>query len=150
MTLLKWEPRRDIEVAQKRLSQFFNDFESAVTSPLHFEWGNYAPRVDISEDKDNLYFIAELPGMSEEDVKVTVSEGTLTIRGEKKREQKHEERNFFRMERSIALPPTTRRTPSRKRSASSIARYSGWSAWKRRSLWRSTDSFGPGSSAFRR
>jgi HSP20 family protein len=44
---------------------------------------------------------AELPGMAKDDVKITVSsDNVLTIRGEKKREEKTEEKNFMRVERT--------------------------------------------------
>jgi HSP20 family protein len=100
MTLLRWEPRRDLEQAQKRVRSFFDDFESAIQNGVHMEMGSYSPRVDISEDQQNVYVIAELPGLSEEDVKVTLTDGVLTIRGEKKRKEEHSGHNFFRIERT--------------------------------------------------
>ena len=102
MTLIRWEPRRDIENAQRRLRKMFDDFDgNFFQNGLSFEMGSYAPRVDISEDKNNIYISAELPGLTQEDVKVTITEGVLTIRGEKKREEKHSDRNFYRIERSF-------------------------------------------------
>ncbi|MEP7235320.1 MAG: Hsp20/alpha crystallin family protein [Ignavibacteriota bacterium] len=59
----------------------------------------YVPRVDISEDTNNIYVHAELPGMSNDDVKVTVTEGVLTLRGEKKHDVKKEEKKYYRIER---------------------------------------------------
>jgi len=102
MSLIKWEsPRHELDSLGRTMRRFFDDFDSNL---LHFtplvNNGNYMPAVDINEDKENIYFIAELPGLSQNDVKLTVSEGTLTIRGEKKREEEHQDRNFYRMERS--------------------------------------------------
>jgi len=59
----------------------------------------YVPRVDISEDTNNIYVHAELPGMTNDNVKVIVSDGVLTLRGEKKHEEKSEGKNYFRIER---------------------------------------------------
>ncbi|HET6401756.1 MAG TPA: Hsp20/alpha crystallin family protein [Candidatus Kapabacteria bacterium] len=102
MAIIKWEsPRRDLDSFGRTMRRFFNDFDSNFTNFTPFvNNGNFMPSVDINEDKDNIYFIAELPGLTKDDVKLTVSEGVLTIRGEKKREEEHQDRNFYRMERS--------------------------------------------------
>ena len=46
--------------------------------------GPWAPPVDIFETDDALVIVAELPGVKQEDVQVTVLDGTLTLRGERK------------------------------------------------------------------
>jgi HSP20 family protein len=98
MTQLITRPRSDAGFFFPRyMRSFFEDFNKdldGVTSP-----SAYVPRVDISEDTNNIYVHAELPGLSENDVKVTVSEGLLTIKGEKKHEEKKEDKNYFRIER---------------------------------------------------
>ena len=56
----------------------------------------------MSNDATGLTIHAELPGMEKGDVKITITDGNvLTIRGEKKREEKHDEKNFMRVERSF-------------------------------------------------
>jgi HSP20 family protein len=89
---------RQLTRTTNQFQKMLQDFDSLFGQG--FEVGSYVPRVDISEDKDNLYLVAELPGMTENDVKVTVSEGILSIRGEKKRKEEHETRNYYRIERS--------------------------------------------------
>jgi HSP20 family protein len=59
------------------------------------------PNVDISEDKENFYIISELPGMADDDVKVTVGEDLLTISGRKERKEEKKQRNYHRTERSF-------------------------------------------------
>ena len=98
MTQLTTRPRNDLGFFfPKYMRSFFEDlskdFDGAATPSA------YVPRVDISEDTNNIYVHAELPGLSENDVKCTVSEGVLTIRGEKKHEEKREDKNYFRVER---------------------------------------------------
>jgi HSP20 family protein len=62
---------------------------------------DFTPRVDVTDNNGTLTFHVELPGMSKEDVKISITDGNiLTIRGEKKREEKSEEKNFLRIERS--------------------------------------------------
>ncbi|MDP4198972.1 MAG: Hsp20/alpha crystallin family protein [Bacteroidota bacterium] len=102
MAITKWEPRGDFDLMTRGMRRLFEDFDHNFFNfpTLTAKQGGYMPSVDINEDKDNLYFIAELPGLASEDVKITISEGVLTIRGEKKREEEHHDRNFYRMERS--------------------------------------------------
>jgi HSP20 family protein len=75
------------------------------------EYGPFAPRIDISEDENNLYFIAELPGVKKEDAKVTISDDNIIyFKGTKKRpfepdeakdgEVQKSEYNYIRAERS--------------------------------------------------
>ena len=74
--------------------------------------GLLAPRIDVSEDEKKYRFTAELPGVSEKDVEVTLSDNVLTIKGEKKVEAKKEaegksirlERSYGSFQRSFALP----------------------------------------------
>ncbi len=102
MALIRWEsPRRELDNMSRTMRRLFDDFDSNFFNftPM-VNNGNFMPAVDINEDTNNLYFIIELPGLAKDDVKLTVSEGVLSIRGEKKREEEHEDRNFYRMERS--------------------------------------------------
>ena len=73
----------------------------------------WSPRTDVREDEDGLRLSMELPGLSQEDVKVSLENGVLSISGEKKREsEKGEEgsdyhvveRRYGRFERSFTLP----------------------------------------------
>jgi HSP20 family protein len=59
-----------------------------------------SPSVDIFEDKDEVVVKAEIPGMVKEDVDVNITENTLTISGEKKKEEKVEKKDYYRIERS--------------------------------------------------
>ena len=58
------------------------------------------PSVDVYEEKDDIIVKAELPGMDKSDVEVNISDSELTLKGEKKKEEKVEEENYFRCERS--------------------------------------------------
>jgi HSP20 family protein len=99
MAIVRFDPFRGFETLARRMSEMFEEFERGITvTPSDF-----SPRVDISEDEKNLYVMVELPGVSKEDVKVSITDdNVLVIKGEKKREFKAEdkERNFIRVERS--------------------------------------------------
>lgn len=57
------------------------------------------PALDVFEDKDNYVVKAELPGMKREDIQVSFHEGSLSISGERKSEQKHKDAEIYRAER---------------------------------------------------
>ena len=61
-----------------------------------------APKIDIVESKDAIDLTAELPGVEEKDVDVTLADGMLTIRGEKKteRDERDKDKNWHVVERS--------------------------------------------------
>jgi HSP20 family protein len=55
--------------------------------------------VDVSETDDEIKVSAELPGLGDEDIDVSLSNDVLTIRGEKKEEKEEKGRNYYRAER---------------------------------------------------
>ncbi|HSP87329.1 MAG TPA: Hsp20/alpha crystallin family protein [Ignavibacteriaceae bacterium] len=91
MTLIKFEPLRELENWNERIQRFFNDFPSTDH--------NYFPHIDISDDEKNIYVEAEIPGVKKENVKVTLQDNILTITGEKKKETEEKNKNLFRSER---------------------------------------------------
>ena len=62
--------------------------------------GSWWPAVEVSQQGGQLNICAEVPGLKPEDIKVEVSENDLILRGERKQEQKQEERGMYRSERS--------------------------------------------------
>jgi len=69
--------------------------------PARADWNEtIAPKVDVRETEGELVIEAELPGMDEKDVSVTLSNGLLTMKGEKKSERDEKKDDFHLMERS--------------------------------------------------
>lgn len=64
-----------------------------------FSRSDWAPAVDIKESPEAFTIEAELPGMSREDVKVTVQDGVLSIQGERKHEEETQDKKHHRIER---------------------------------------------------
>jgi len=96
----------------RSLDRVFNDIFNA--SPY---WTNvntdFAPRVNITENDNRIKLEFDLPGMENDDIKVTVKDGLLTVSGERKVEKKDEKENYVRSEiytgqfsRSFTLPET--------------------------------------------
>jgi HSP20 family protein len=97
---------------QRRLNSLFDDFFGR--SPLDL-WPSgadgFAPRIDVSETGKEVRVSAELPGLDEKDVEVTVTGNHLSIKGEKKEEREdrhgdywHSERSYGHFERVLELP----------------------------------------------
>lgn len=91
------------------MSQMQNDLDRlwggrfAALRPLRLstESGDaWSPRADVYEQNGNLVVKAELPGVKKEDINVAVEDGDLVIRGERTSEEKVEEKDYYRMERS--------------------------------------------------
>jgi HSP20 family protein len=71
----------------------------------------FAPAVDMVDRKDEVILRADLPGLEQKDIEVSVEEGVLTIRGERKEEKEVKEQDYYccerwagRFERSFTLP----------------------------------------------
>ena len=58
------------------------------------------PSLDVFEEKDELVVKADLPGMSKDEIEVTVTENVVTIKGEKQKEEEVKEKDYYRRERS--------------------------------------------------
>ncbi len=100
MSLIRWTPRHETsELAfRHELDRLFGDL---LTSPAARSVGSPATMpVDVEETPEAYVFRADLPGMDAKDVKVTFEGDTLTLRGERKREEQRAEGSLSRVERS--------------------------------------------------
>ncbi len=100
MSIIKVDPFRGFDSMMRRMNDVFDEVNRGG---IRFEVGDFTPRVDVAETDGAITLHAELPGIDKKDVKITVNEGNiLTIAGEKKREEKTEdkEKNYMRIERS--------------------------------------------------
>lgn len=92
---------RGIQSLQNDMNRIFEDFfrrDNPVSDSFFSnEWN---PAVDIVENNDKYILKAELPGINKDDVKITLENNLLTIRGEKKNEFDRKEGNYHRVERS--------------------------------------------------
>jgi HSP20 family protein len=103
---------RDPTAFEREMDRLFEDFfRGRNLTPFGEGWGTFSPSMDVVESENEIKVSAELPGMSDEDIEVSLDRGVLTIRGEKSEEQKEEGDNYYRAERtygsfqrSIPLP----------------------------------------------
>jgi HSP20 family protein len=64
------------------------------------EMEEVSPKVDIFQEGDNFVVKAEVPGLKKEEIEVNLTDDMITISGEKKKEEKLEKKDYYRMERS--------------------------------------------------
>jgi HSP20 family protein len=65
------------------------------------EWaGKWYPSLDVAETRNDIVVMAEIPGMDPKDIDISLSDGVLTIRGEKKQEKEEKGENYHLVERS--------------------------------------------------
>ena len=99
MPIVKVDPFRELTAMQDRMARLFGDvyLRDEDTS---FR-GNWTPAVDIFETGNHdLVLKAELPGMTREDIEVSVENGTLVLKGQKKLDTEVKEEHYRRIERS--------------------------------------------------
>lgn len=101
MRLMKWDPLRDIETLHDRMNRVFNSALMVRFPEEERELGAWTPAIDITENEDHYLVTADIPGVSKEDVKVDFHDGMLTVKGEKRSEEKEEKDNYLRVERSF-------------------------------------------------
>lgn len=93
-------------------SAFFGfDPFKRVAEPLAAPAPAFAPKVDVPETPEGFRIEAEMPGMDEKDVAVTLSDGVLTIKGEKKVEHEEKKKDYYLSERSYGTVQRSFRLP---------------------------------------
>ena len=109
MLVRRSDPFRELGLLSRRLDKVFSDTNGEAGEAM----ANWAPTMDVIEKDESILLRAELPGMQEEDVEITVENRHLTIQGEKKFEHEESEGNYRRLEsrygsfyRTFSLPNT--------------------------------------------
>jgi HSP20 family protein len=100
--LTRWNPTTDTTHLSQRMERLFDEmlgrgpWRNSEERSLR---GSWVPAINILEREEAIEITADLPGLKAEDVEVTVEEGTLTIRGERKLEEASEGETYHRVER---------------------------------------------------
>jgi HSP20 family protein len=114
MTLMRYEPYRSVSQLNRDINRMFDsylrdDSEAAGSTPVY----DFAPAVDIREEPARYVLHADLPGVKADDIDISLEDGVLTIRGERKLEKNVEAAGYKRVERmhgsfyrSFTLPDT--------------------------------------------
>lgn len=101
MSLMRWKPNRELSIVRDEMNRLFDEFFSLAPERrrglLEGEW---QPSIDIAETNESVVVTAELPGVSQDDVSITVMNNILTLKGEKKEEKEIKKENYHRIERN--------------------------------------------------
>jgi len=113
MTLVRWEPTRELGPLQNEISRLFGDFfelplSAGGAAASRRQW---LPAMDLVESVDEYVLHADLPGLRSDDVKIEIDEDVLTVSGERRSAHEHHgdgyrwiERASGAFSRSLRLP----------------------------------------------
>jgi HSP20 family protein len=95
---------REMEALHRQIDRLFDGWAGMEHFPSIRPAGEgglaMVPKMDLAEDEKAFKITVDLPGMDEKDVDVTLTDRTLTIKGEKKEEREEKEKDYYRRERS--------------------------------------------------
>jgi HSP20 family protein len=107
-SIVRWEPWREMESLRDAMERVFG--ERSLRPPVPF-WGPESLAVDMWETDDNVVIKTAIPGVKAEEIEISITGDTLTIRAETKEEEEVKRENYLRRERrygsmcrSVTLP----------------------------------------------
>jgi HSP20 family protein len=117
--LAPWRPFSDLTRWERDMERMMDDFFDRRMRPWWPErwlrtegFSTNVPALDVFEEKDELVVKAELPGIEKDNVEVNLTDHTLTIKGEKKKEEEVKEEKYYRSERSYGSFVRTLQLPA--------------------------------------
>jgi len=115
MSIVKWSPLKELEDMRRDMDRLFDEFFSPVRR--RSAWtakpgqGVVVPNIEMFDRKNEIIVRAELPGITREDIDLTITKDSLTLKGEIKKGEEVKEEDYYACERSfgnftrtIALP----------------------------------------------
>jgi HSP20 family protein len=111
MAITRWDPFRDLMSIQNEMNRLFGrTYGGDLGESTRGAW---TPSLDVYETQEKFVIIMELPGVSPDNVDISVEDSTLMVRGERKFYSEQNEESFHRIERrfgefnrSLTLPST--------------------------------------------
>jgi HSP20 family protein len=98
MALIRWEPAREVHSLQQEMNRLFSSFFDTPAG------GNgprrWIPAMDLVETEEHFILRADLPGLTESDVDLSLEQNVLTLSGERKTEQEEQREGYYRVERA--------------------------------------------------
>jgi HSP20 family protein len=111
--VVRWEPFNEMVSLRDAVNRLFEDsFIRPAAWPLPFEGSAWSMSVDVIETKDNVVVKAAVPGVKPDEIEVSITGDTLTIKGETKAEEKFEEGSYLRKERRFGAFQRTLTLPA--------------------------------------
>ena len=114
--ILPWQRKKesDVNILQRKIDNIYDQFFGPNFLPSTYLFGDrdWDPKLDISEGKKDITIKVEIPGIEAKDLDISIDGRLLTIRGEKKQEQKEKEETYYRVERSYGYFKRTIELPA--------------------------------------
>ncbi len=108
-------PFRDVDRMRREMDRLWDSFFEGGIRRTGEQMGEWLPSLDVAETKNDIIVKAEVPGMDPKDIDISLSDGMLMIKGEKKQEREEKEQDYHLVERSygafsrsIQLPKGTK------------------------------------------
>jgi HSP20 family protein len=109
--LMRWDPFKEISSLREEIDRLFDTFFGRQTSVVSGE-GFWVPAVDVEETESEYIVKAELPGLKKEDIKISITDDTLTVSGERKMQKEEKGKTYHRIEMNYGKFERTIRFPS--------------------------------------
>ena len=118
------EPFQELARMRRDMDRLWDSFFEDRPMVRRGDWmGEWLPSLDLLETKNEFVIKAEVPGMTPKDIDISLAEGVLTIRGEKKQEKEEKEENYHFVERSYGSFRRSVRLPGEVQSEKIKAAY---------------------------
>ena len=100
MTIVRWDPFRNVTTLQDRINRIFDETVSRSKDyDVEVRRCDWRPVVDIFDTEKAIVINAELPGVSRDSITLDVKENVLTLKGERKSDEDVSQESYYRMER---------------------------------------------------
>jgi HSP20 family protein len=123
MALVRWEPFREIDSLQREMNRLFNTLSPSSLMDGEFEKLSFVPAAEMSETPEAVDIKLEVPGLEAKDLDVEVTADSVSIKGERKSEEKTEENGMTRTEFRYGKFHRVIPLPGRVENASVTAEY---------------------------
>jgi len=121
--LMNTNPFKDIEEARSEMDRLWDTFLFGRPKTGGLAEEEWQPAMDVAETENELVVNVEIPGMNPQDIDVSLSEGTLLIKGEKKPEPEEKEADYDLIKRSYGTFVRSIRLPTEVESDKMSASY---------------------------
>jgi HSP20 family protein len=100
MTIIRWEPARELNSLQGEVNRLFNTFFGDAPGGNGGSFRRWIPAMDLVETEEHFVLRADLPGLSEDEVSIELENNVLTVSGERKSEHEERKEGYHRVERA--------------------------------------------------
>src|SRR5919202_4756049 len=101
MAIVRWEPLRELTTLQNEMNRLFGTVFDTPPQGNGATARRWMPAMDLVETGDHFVLRADLPGLSEDDVKIEVEDNVLTVSGERRTEHESKQEGYHRVERAF-------------------------------------------------